>query len=77
MASGLAEDEQYARQIIAPPEITGIESLSSVSGATYRVTFRTLPAGQTLVAREYRRRAFQALSQANIQVLPLPPSQKA
>jgi moderate conductance mechanosensitive channel len=74
VAHELAADRAYSNSILGEPEVAGIESLSSAGGATYRVLFKTVPAAQGLVTREFRKRAFNALAAEQVLVLPAPPT---
>ena len=61
----LAEDPQWTKDLIEPPEVLGVEQIT-VDGAVLRTTARTAPDAQWRVGRELRRRLTEALDQAGI-----------
>jgi small conductance mechanosensitive channel len=71
-AESLTEDEEWADDLLAAPEVLGVEQLTA-AGALLRVAVRTTTAAQWRVARELRGRITVALDEAGI-VAPAPPS---
>jgi small conductance mechanosensitive channel len=64
-ASSLTENENYKDDLLAPPEVLGVESLTT-SGLVLRVTVRTTTAAQWRVGRELRARITAELDEAGI-----------
>ncbi|HEV2087347.1 MAG TPA: mechanosensitive ion channel family protein [Cryptosporangiaceae bacterium] len=64
-ATGLAADERFAADVLAPPEVLGVEQITA-TGMLVRLTVRTTTASQWLVARELRARISTALDQAGV-----------
>jgi small conductance mechanosensitive channel len=66
-AMSLWEDDAWRPELLEPPEVLGVESLSP-DGADIRVQVKTRPASQFRVNRELRLRAKAALAKAGIPV---------
>jgi len=64
-ADGLAQDDEYANDLIEPPTILGVEQIT-VDGAVLRTTVKTASDAQWKVGRELRRRLTDALAAAGI-----------
>ncbi|MGE5828706.1 MAG: mechanosensitive ion channel family protein, partial [Micromonosporaceae bacterium] len=64
-AAALAEDPEFAADLLDPPEVLGIEQLTA-DGAVVRTTAKTAPEAQWRVGRELRRRLTEALEGAGI-----------
>jgi moderate conductance mechanosensitive channel len=64
-AAGMAEDQDYAEDLIEPPDVLGVEQIS-VDGAVLRTTVKTASAAQWRIGRELRRRLTDALAAAGI-----------
>jgi moderate conductance mechanosensitive channel len=64
-ATSLAEDPEFAADLLEPPEVLGVEQIT-VDGATVRTTAKTPSAAQWRVARDLRRRLTEALESAGI-----------
>ncbi|HWB37423.1 MAG TPA: mechanosensitive ion channel family protein [Rugosimonospora sp.] len=64
-ADGLANDPEYADDIIDPPQVLGVEQIT-VDGAVLRTTVKTGSDAQWRVGRELRRRLTEALAGAGI-----------
>jgi small-conductance mechanosensitive channel len=64
-ADELAHDEQWADDIIEPPQVLGVEQITA-DGAVLRTTVKTHSSAQWRVARELRRRLTEALHNAGI-----------
>jgi len=64
-AAGLAEDPEYADDLLEAPEVLGVEQIT-VDGAVVRTTAKTASQAQWRVARELRRRLTEALEGAGI-----------
>ena len=64
-AAGLAEDPDFATDLLEPPEVLGVEQIT-VDGAVLRTTAKTPSAAQWRVARDLRRRLTDALESAGI-----------
>jgi small conductance mechanosensitive channel len=64
-ATALAREQDYADDLLEPPEVLGVEQLTP-EGAVIRVTMRTLPEAQQRLARELRRRLTQAIDEAGL-----------
>ncbi len=64
-AQGLADDEQFAADIMEPPEVLGVEQMT-VDGAVVRTVTKSTADGQFRVQRELRRRLATALEEAGI-----------
>jgi small-conductance mechanosensitive channel len=61
----LADDEQFAADLLEPPEVLGIEQMTNL-GITVRVTVKTTTDAQWRVGRELRRRLSDALEDSGI-----------
>jgi small-conductance mechanosensitive channel len=64
-ASSLADDPEFAADLLEPPQVLGVEQLT-VDGAVVRTTAKTPSAAQWRVARDLRRRLTEALEDAGI-----------
>jgi small conductance mechanosensitive channel len=64
-ASTLAEDPEYAEDLLDPPTVLGVEQIT-VQGSVVRTTARTTSDAQWRVGRELRRRLSEALERAGI-----------
>ncbi len=64
-AAALADDPDYAEDLIEPPAVLGVEQLT-VDGAVLRTTVKTASDAQWRVGRELRRRLTEALAEAGI-----------
>ncbi|HEX6870125.1 MAG TPA: mechanosensitive ion channel family protein [Micromonosporaceae bacterium] len=64
-AAALAEDPEYAPDLLEQPEVLGVEQIT-VEGAVVRTTAKTTSAAQWRVARELRRRLTEAIELAGI-----------
>ncbi len=64
-AAGLAEDPEWAEDLIDPPEMLGVEQIT-IDGAMLRTTVKTPADAQWRVGRELRRRLTEALATAGI-----------
>jgi len=64
-ASRLTEEEDYKDDLLAPPEVLGVEQMTT-TGLLLRVTVRTTTAAQWRVARELRARISADLDTAGI-----------
>jgi small-conductance mechanosensitive channel len=64
-AASMAEDPELADDIIAPPEVLGVEQITA-DGAVVRTTVKTPSQAQWRVGRELRRRLSEALERAGI-----------
>jgi len=64
-AAGLAEDPEYADDLIEPPDVLGVEQLT-VDGAVLRTTVKTASAAQWRIGRELRGRLTEALAEAGL-----------
>jgi small-conductance mechanosensitive channel len=64
-AQGLADEDSWKPDLLAPPESLGVEQITS-NGLTLRVTVKTTSAAQWRVARELRGRVSEALDDAGI-----------
>jgi small conductance mechanosensitive channel len=64
-ADELAHDEEYADDLIEPPQVLGVEQITA-EGAVLRTTVKTNSEAQWRVARELRRRLTEALHAAGI-----------
>jgi small conductance mechanosensitive channel len=64
-ATGLAEEAEYADDLLEPPEVLGVEQIT-VDGAVVRTTAKTPAEAQWRIARELRRRLTEALEAAGI-----------
>jgi small conductance mechanosensitive channel len=64
-ANGLAEDPEYADDLIEPPDVLGVEQIT-VDGAVLRTTVKTASDAQWRIGRELRRRLTEALAEAGI-----------
>jgi len=64
-AADLAADEKWKNDIVEPPEVLGVEQITT-EGAVLRTTVKTPPDAQWRVARELRRRLTEALHTAGI-----------
>jgi small-conductance mechanosensitive channel len=72
-ASAMAEDPQWAPDLLEGPEVLGVEQIA-VDGAVLRTEVKTDPDAQCRVARELRRRLTEALAEAGMQT-PVSPGQ--
>jgi small conductance mechanosensitive channel len=63
--SSLAEDPDYAADLLEPPEVLGVEQ-TTVDGSIIRTTAKTASEGQWRVGRELRRRLTEALEEAGV-----------
>ncbi|GAB3658998.1 mechanosensitive ion channel family protein [Nocardioides korecus] len=70
VAHGLWEDEDFAGLVIEEPEVWGVENLSP-EGVVVRVTLKTAPLQQWVVAREMRQRIKARFDHEGIEI-PLP-----
>ena len=64
-AAGLAEDPEWAEDLIDPPEMLGVEQIT-IDGAMLRTTVKTPADAQWRVGRELRRRLTEALVAAGL-----------
>jgi Small-conductance mechanosensitive channel len=64
-AATLVEDPEWADDLLAAPEVLGVEQVT-IEGAVVRTTVKTIPAARWRVARELRRRLTEALESAGI-----------
>jgi small conductance mechanosensitive channel len=64
-AAGLAEDPEFAEDLIEPPDVLGVEQLT-VDGAVLRTTVKTASDAQWRIGRELRRRLTEALDASGI-----------
>ena len=64
-ATALAEDPEYAPDMLEAPEVLGVEQIT-VDGAVVRTIVKTASENQWRVARELRRRLTEALESAGI-----------
>jgi small-conductance mechanosensitive channel len=64
-AAELAKDPQFADDILAPPEVLGVEQITA-DGAVLRTTVKTISTAHALVGRELRGRLTDALERAGI-----------
>ncbi len=64
-AAAMAEDPEFAGDLIDPPEVLGVEQIT-VDGAVVRTTIKTASEAQWRVGRELRRRFTEALENAGI-----------
>jgi small conductance mechanosensitive channel len=71
-AKSIWDDEAWRPELLDPPEVLGVETLSP-DGADIRVQVRTRPAAQFKVNRELRLRIKAALSKAGIPVTAVAP----
>ncbi len=70
VAHGLWEDEDYSGLVIEEPEVWGVENLTP-EGVVVRVTLKTAPLQQWVVAREMRQRIKARFDHEGIEI-PLP-----
>ena len=72
-ANTMLDDEEWKKDLLAPPEVLGVEQLTA-TGLMLRVTVKTTNAAQWRVARELRARISFAMDAAGIASgLPAPP----
>jgi moderate conductance mechanosensitive channel len=64
-AATLAEDLEYADDLLEPPDVLGVEQIT-VDGAVLRTTAKTPAEAQWRIGRELRRRLTEALEAAGI-----------
>jgi small-conductance mechanosensitive channel len=64
-AAMLTEDEAFKDDLLAPPDVLGVEQMTT-SGLMLRVTVRTTTASQWRVGRELRARISAELDKAGI-----------
>jgi small conductance mechanosensitive channel len=64
-ADSVAADQEYATDVVEPPEVLGIEQVT-VEGAIVRTVAKTTADGQFRVLRELRRRLTESLEDAGI-----------
>jgi small conductance mechanosensitive channel len=64
-AARLAEDPEFADDLIEPPEMLGVEQIT-IDGAMLRTTVKTSAEAQWRMGRELRRRLTEALATAGI-----------
>ncbi len=64
-AAAMAEDPEFAGDLIDPPEVLGVEQIT-MDGAVVRTTIKTASEAQWRVGRELRRRLTEALESAGI-----------
>jgi moderate conductance mechanosensitive channel len=64
-ATALADDQEYAADLLEPPRVLGVEQIT-VQGAVVRTTARTTSDAQWRVGRELRQRLSEALDRAGI-----------
>jgi small conductance mechanosensitive channel len=64
-AARMAEDPEWAADMIDPPEMLGVEQVS-IDGAMLRTTAKTSAEAQFRLGRELRRRLTEALAEAGI-----------
>jgi moderate conductance mechanosensitive channel len=64
-AAALAEDPDFAADLLEAPEVLGIEQIN-LDGAVVRTTAKTSSEAQWRVGRELRRRLTEALESAGI-----------
>jgi small conductance mechanosensitive channel len=67
VAQSLYDDPQWQKLILEPPDLKGIENLSS-QGITLRIWLKTKPGQQWLVGRELRLRLKEAFGSASIEI---------
>jgi small-conductance mechanosensitive channel len=65
VAAGMADEEDYADDILAPPEVLGVEQITA-DGAVLRTTVKTVSTAQARIGRELRGRLTDALERAGI-----------
>jgi small-conductance mechanosensitive channel len=65
VAADVAADPSFADSILEPPEVLGVEQIST-AGVTLRSVVKTTTEGQGRVGRELRRRIADALEEAGI-----------
>jgi len=64
-ANRLADDEQWRDEVLEPPEVWGVQAMSS-EGITIRMVIKTQPRQQYAVAREMRTRISTRLRQEGV-----------
>lgn len=64
-ARGLAEDPDFADDLIDPPQVLGVEQIT-VDGAVVRATAKTSAEAQFRIGRELRRRLTEALETSGL-----------
>lgn len=64
-AETLAQDPEWERELIGPPEVWGVEQIT-LDGATVRVAVKTVSDSQWKVGRELRRRLTERLTAEGI-----------
>jgi hypothetical protein len=64
-AAGFAEDADWEDDLVTPPEVLGVEQITT-DGTVIRTTAKTTPDAQWRVGRELRRRLTEALDEAGI-----------
>jgi small conductance mechanosensitive channel len=64
-ASRFAEDEQWTDEVLEPPEVWGVQAMSS-EGITIRLVIKTQPRQQYAIAREMRTRISNRLRQDGV-----------
>jgi small conductance mechanosensitive channel len=70
VGQNLQRDRDFADKILEPLEILGVDSLGE-NGVVLKARFKTLPAHQWAIGREYNRRIKQAFDRAGVEI-PLP-----
>jgi len=73
VAAALAEDPVWAEDLLEPPEVLGVHTVTATEGLVVRVVAKTAPRRQPAVGRELRARLSAALREAGVHPLhPLP-----
>ena len=72
VATAVCESEDYAGDVLAAPELLGVEEIA-VDGVTLRLLVRTGPGAQFRVQRALREAIKVGLDRAGVAVLPPPP----
>jgi small-conductance mechanosensitive channel len=67
VAEELRQDPDYARKILGPLEVLGVDSFAD-SAVILKVRLKTIPIQQWTVAREYRRRIKKAFDEKGIEI---------
>ena len=68
VATGLAEDPVWGEDLLEPPEVLGVHSVTA-EGLVVRLLAKTAPRRQAPVARELRARLSAALREAGVHPL--------
>ena len=73
VAAALAEDPVWSEDLLEPPEVLGVHTVTATEGLVVRVVAKTAPRRQPAVGRELRARLSAALREAGVHPLhPLP-----